>query len=82
MMRVMLLLITAILAGCGGNIGLVECDEGPYLAAARAPKVAAPEGLDDLNPLAEIPLPSASPQEPWPADGPCLEQPPQIIRMN
>ncbi|NIL93466.1 MAG: hypothetical protein GTO71_03255 [Woeseiaceae bacterium] len=84
MTRITLALVVPLLllAGCGGNIGNVDCDEGPYQVAVRAPKVQAPEGLDDLDPLAEIPLPAASPREPWPADGPCIEQPPQIIRMN
>ena len=82
MKRMAIVLVAGILAGCGADAFVVECDDGPYLAADRAPRVEAPEGLDNLNPLNEMPLPSASPQEPWPADGPCLERPPQIIRMN
>ena len=74
--------LSVLLAGCGGNVGSVSCDEGPYLAAVSAPKVQAPEGLDDLDPLAEMPMPEASPQEPRPDDGRCLEQPPTIIRME
>ncbi len=69
------------LAGCGGSKAL-ECDTGPYLAAARADKVQAPEDLDDLDPLSEMPLPAASPQETTSEDGACLEHPPQIIRIN
>jgi len=70
-----------VLAACGGPKELT-CDEGPYQAAIRAPKVQSPEGLDHLNPLNELPLPAASPQEPRPAEGPCLESPPKIIRME
>ena len=84
MMRCVLLaaFLVLMLAGCGGNVGSVSCDEGPYLAAVSAPKVKAPDGLDDLDPLAEMPMPEASPQEPRPDDGRCLEQPPTIIRME
>ncbi len=82
MTRIALILVAVILAGCGGDSFVVECDAGPYQVAARSPRIESPQGLDELDPLNEKPLPEASPQEPWPADGPCLEQPPQIIRMK
>lgn len=84
MMRSALLAVfgAVLLAGCGGNVGSVSCDEGPYMAAVRAPKVQAPDGLDNLDPLAEMPMPEASPQEARPEDGRCLEQPPTIINME
>jgi hypothetical protein len=72
--------LALLLAGCGGSS--MSCDEGPYLAAMEAPKVKAPEDLDDLDPLNEVPLPAASPREPRPKDGPCLEYPPQIIKIE
>ena len=71
----------AVVAGCGES-RMLECDSGPYLTAVRAPRVQAPEGLDNLDPLREVPLPAASPQEPRADDGPCLEQPPQIIQIR
>ena len=78
-MRRLLLLAGALLvAGCGGDT-LMTCDEGPYQAALRAPRVAAPEGLDNLNPLNELPLPEASPREDDGYGGACLESPPQIL---
>ena len=67
-----------LLAACGGDT-MLACDEGPYQAAVRAPKVTAPEGLDDLDPLNEVPLPEASPREEVSYDGPCLESPPQVL---
>ena len=67
-----------LLAACGGDT-MMTCDEGPYQAAIRAPKVTAPEGLDNLDPLNEMPLPEASPREEVVYDGPCLESPPQIL---
>lgn len=75
-------LLLTLTAGCSGNGGSAACDDGPYLAAARAPKVEAPDGLDELDPLNEMPLPAASPRQPRPADAPCIDQPPQIIRME
>jgi uncharacterized lipoprotein len=79
--RLMTIAVLFVLAACGES-KMLECDSGPYLAAVRAPKVQAPEGLDNLDPLAEVPLPEASPQQPRPEDGPCLEHPPQIIRIE
>ena len=70
-----------VVAGCGES-KMLECDSGPYLTAIRAPKVQAPEGLDNLDPLNEMPLPAASPRQPRAEDGPCLEHPPQIIRIE
>ena len=79
--RLILVGTTIVLAACGGS-GNMSCDEGPYQVAVRADRIQAPDGLDDLDPLQALPLPEASPQEPRAADGPCLEHPPQIIRMN
>jgi uncharacterized lipoprotein len=70
-----------VIAACGES-KMLECDSGPYMTAVRAPKVQAPEGLDNLDPLNEMPLPAASPRQPRAEDGPCLEQPPQIIRLE
>ena len=76
-----LILAAAVLAGCG-DAALMACDEGPYQAASRTSRVQAPEGLDELDPLSEIPLPEASPQSPRSDDAPCLEHPPRIIDLN
>jgi uncharacterized lipoprotein len=79
----MMIAVLFVLTACGES-KMLECDSGPYLAAVRAPKVQAPEGLDSLDPLAEVPLPEASPQQPRPEteEGTCLEHPPQIIRIE
>ena len=79
--RATFLLFALVLAGCGGD-NMMTCDEGPYQEAVRAPKVVAPEGLDDLDPLNERPLPQASPQEQVVEEGRCLESPPSVIRTN
>ena len=79
--RLTIIPVLLVVAGCGGS-KMMECDSGPYLTAMRTPKVQAPEGLDNLDPLNEVPLPAASPQQPRPEGSPCLEHPPQIIRLE
>ena len=79
--RLLLIAVLGAIAACGGSKNLA-CDEGPYQTAVHAPRVQSPEGLDSLDPLDEVPLPAASPQAPWPSDGPCLELPPETIRME
>ena len=75
-------LVTALVlfAGCGGDTPL-KCESGgAYLSAAETPRVRAPDGLDDLDPLREAPLPDASPRsERWEGSG-CLEAPPRVGR--
>ena len=81
-MRLLFPLVGVLLiAGCGGD-SMMTCDEGPYQAAVRAPRVVAPDGLDNLDPLDEVPLPEASPQEEGAYEGPCLESPPQVLRIE
>ena len=79
--RLLLIAVLGAIAACGES-KMLACDEGPYQTAVRAPRVQAPEGLDSLNSLNEEPLPAASPQAPRPAEGPCLEHPPETIRIE
>jgi len=77
--RLVFLSLIAGLTACGGQSEL-ECAEATiYLAAKQTPRVAAPDDLDNLDPLREMPLPQASPQQPRPAGSTCLEKPPVII---
>ena len=81
-MRLLFPLVGVLLiAGCGGD-SMMTCDEGPYQAAVRAPRVVAPDGLDNLDPLDEVPLPEASPREEGADEGPCLESPPQVLKIE
>ena len=81
-MRLLFPLVGVLLiAGCGGD-SMMTCDEGPYQAAVRAPRVVAPDGLDNLDPLDEVPLPEASPREEGAYEGPCLESPPQVLKIE
>ncbi len=76
--RLTIIALVAGLSACGGKKNLT-CDEGPYQTAERAPRVETPDGLDDLEPLKEMPLPEASPQPPRPEGSPCLDRPPIVI---
>jgi hypothetical protein len=79
--RLLLIAVLGAIAACGDSKDLI-CDEGPYQVAVRAPRVQSPEGLDSLDPLNEVPLPAASPRAPRPVEGPCLENPPETIRIE
>lgn len=73
-----LTIVALCLGGCGGTLD-IACDEQQYYQSAKVGKrVKAPEGLDDLDPLREMPLPEASPREPRPEGSPCFDRPPQI----
>jgi uncharacterized lipoprotein len=77
--RLMLFVLIVGLAACGGSKELTCDTEAAYLSAVRAPRVQAPEDLDDLEELREMPLPQASPQAPRPTDSKCLDAPPITI---
>ena len=79
--RLLMIAVLGTIAACGGSKTL-ECDEGPYQSSVRVPRVQSPEGLDSLDPLNEVPLPAASPQAPRPAEGSCLEHPPETIMFE
>ena len=77
--RLIFLILIAGLTACGGQSEL-KCEEATvYLGAKQTPRVATPDDLDNLDPLREMPLPEASPQQPRPAGSSCLEMPPAII---
>jgi hypothetical protein len=77
--RLVFLSLIAGLTACGGQSEL-ECEEATvYVAAKQTPRVTAPDDLDNLDPLREMPLPEASPQKPRPAGSTCLEKPPAIV---
>ncbi len=79
LVRLILLSLVAGLTACGGQ-DEIKCDDGGiYLTVRQSPRVKAPNDLDDLNVLKEMPLPEASPQQPRPAGSTCLERPPKII---
>ncbi len=70
-------LVLAVLSGCGG-VELTCDDVRTYQIAVEGQRIEAPEGLDDLDPLKEIPLPEASPREPRPPGSKCIDRPPEV----
>lgn len=75
--RLVFIALIAGLAACGGSADLT-CDEGVYKSAVRGPRVQAPDDLDALEPLREMPLPEASPQPEREEGLPCIDMPPAI----
>ncbi len=69
----------ASLVACGGTVDLTCNDPSPYQLATPGRRVTAPDDLDNLEPLREIPLPEASPSMPRSADLPCLDRPPGTL---
>ncbi|MDH3512504.1 MAG: hypothetical protein OER85_16785 [Gammaproteobacteria bacterium] len=77
-MRLVLILTAGIIAACGGQAELT-CDElRAYQLAVAAKRVQAPEDLDALDPLREMPLPEASPRSTRPPGSPCIDMPPKV----
>ncbi len=79
---VKLLTITLLAAGLTGCFGKGEvrlkCDKPrAYQTAVPSKRVAAPEGLDQLDGLKEMPVPEARTPE-QPANGDCIDAPPPI----
>ncbi len=56
--RISVLAVLGVIAACGES-KMLACDEGPYQVAVRTPRVQAPDGLDSLDSLNEVPLPAA-----------------------
>lgn len=76
--QLLFVLIMAGLAACRGG-GELKCDDGGrYLSASETPRVRAPEDLDELDRLREMPLPEVSPRSEHSTDGGCLDAPPRI----
>lgn len=73
------LLVLMGLSACGGEINLSCEDPELYQEALQGERVKAPEDLDDLEPLREMPLPEASPAPPRSPGSPCIDRPPSIL---
>ena len=73
------LLAVAVLAACGGKPVTVDCDSGEYYQRfVDGKRVIAPEGLDQLDEFAEMPIPKADPEAAPPPAGRCLDMPPMV----
>ena len=69
---------TSILSGCGGDDVInYRCDEVKLYQEVRPTKrIEAPEGLDPLNSLAEMPIPKPENVAERPEGSRCIELPP------
>ena len=81
MTRIWLLAVAALLTSltaCGGNdTKEVDCAANlKYQNRVEGKRVVAPEGLDQLNELAEMPIPRADPNAPQLPSGVCIDEPP------
>jgi len=79
--RLLLALTIAVaMSACGGReTKEVDCSANlKYQNRVEGKPVVAPEGLDQLNVLAEMPIPRADPSAPKMADGVCHDEPPII----
>jgi len=76
--RVVFLVSLLALSACRGGDVLKCNDQVAYKRAVATPHVKAPEGLDDLDALKEIPLPEASPQAAGTGPQGCLDAPPLV----
>jgi hypothetical protein len=74
----MLLLVAAGLNACGGKMDMTCDDVQVYQLAVESKRVESPEGLDNLDPLREVPLPEASPREALPPGSDCVDRPPKV----
>ena len=75
--RTIVLLLATLLGACGGTD--ITCDDVQYYQRAElTPRVESPEGLDQLDPNREIPMPEASPRPPREPGMPCIDRPPEI----
>ena len=74
------LILCASLADCGGNdTKEVDCEASiEYQNRVEGKRVVAPEGLDDLNVIVEMPIPRADPNAPRMPPGVCNDIPPVI----
>jgi hypothetical protein len=72
-----------MLAACGGNdTKEVDCEASlEYQNRVEGRRVVAPEGLDSLNEMIEMPIPRADPNAPRMPTGVCNDRPP-VIRIS
>ena len=76
-----LVVLLAGLGGCG-RINLTCDDVRDYQLAEEGKRIEAPDGLDDLDPVKEAPLPEASPRQEREPGSPCIDRPPEMTIGN
>ena len=70
------------LAACSRDKVRASCDEPqPYQAAVEHKRIVSPEGLDQLDELREMQIPTAT-TSPRPVGLKCIEYPPSVVTPN
>ena len=74
------LLMATLVSACGNNEPrAVDCEANlKYQNRVEGKRVVAPEGLDQLSELEELPIPRADPDAPKMPEGVCNDAPPVI----
>jgi len=70
------------LSACGGEVDLTCEKRQAYQESVEHEKLQAPDDLDPLEPLREIPLPKANPAQERPPGSPCVDLPPRLGSTN
>ena len=70
------------LSACSKDVDLACDDVRAYQLSVEGKRVEAPEGLDDLDPLKEVPLPEASPRAEREDGSSCIDRPPKVRLGN
>jgi hypothetical protein len=75
-----ILVLGASLSACGGSDSVVvECDDNlRFQNLEEGKRVVVPEGLDQLDEFAEMPIPRADPDAPRPPSDRCVDMPPAV----
>jgi hypothetical protein len=75
-----ILVLSAGLSACGGDDAIVvECDDGlRFQNREEGKRVVAPEGLDQLDEFAELPVPKADADAAPTPPGRCTDMPPPV----
>ena len=70
-----------LLGGCGSLFGGKSCHKPQvYEEAESLPPLQIPVGLDPMDTRGALKIPDLKePEAPRPKDGPCLEEPPQLV---
>ena len=77
---VIALALVASLSACGSKGGAKKCNKPQrYQESVQNERLKAPDGLDGLDTLREMPVPEANPRPERPPEAPCLELPPRIF---
>ena len=82
--RLAVLVTAVIVSACGNNQPReIDCDANlKYQNRVEGKRVVVPDGLDQLNELAEMPIPRADPNAPKMPEGVCNDSPPIIGTEN